>query len=425
MPIKTVKRISLLTWLALAFAISPALVLSGCGPTESSKNTISGTPSPASSDASTAPMPKDTAPQAKGAGEIVVKIGTAAPLTGPQGHLGKDNENGTRMAIDDLNAQGVEIGGKKAKFELISEDDQSDPKTGTIVAQKLVDAGVNGVIGHFNSGVTIPASKIYYDAGIPQISPSSTNPKYTHQGFKTAFRVVANDIQQGTVDGEYAVKKLGAKRIAIIDDRTAYGQGLADEFEKAVKANGAEIVSREYTNDKATDFMAVLTIVKSKGADLLFYAGVDGQSGPMRKQMKRLAINAKFMTGSASCTPVFIKLAGDDAEGAYCSRAGVPVTKMPRGKAFQDRFNAKYGEIQNYAPYCYDAVNVLIAAMKAAGSAEPSKYLPELGKVEYDGVTAKISFDPNGDLKVASVTVFQDKNGKWEALETETVAARN
>ena len=401
-----------------------ALFWSGCDTKEPSTNTISGTPPPAATGVPAPPTPKDMASRAKDAGQIVVKIGTAGPLTGVQAHLGKDNENGTRMAIDDLNAQGVEIGGKKAKLELISEDDQSDPKTGTIVAQKLVDAGVNGVIGHFNSGVTIPASKIYYDAGIPQITPSSTNPKYTHQGFKTAFRVVANDIQQGTVDGEYAVKKLGTKKIAIIDDGTAYGKGLADEFEKAAKANGAEIVTREYTNDKATDFMAVLTNVKSKGVDLLFYGGMDGQSGPMVKQMKSLGVKAKFMTGSGSCTPVFIQLAGNDAEGAYCSRAGVPVARMPRGKEFQDRFNAKYGEIQNYSPYCYDAVNVLVAAMKAAGSADPSKYLPELGKVEYDGVTGKISFDPNGDLKVAPVTVFQDKNGKWEPLKTETASAK-
>ena len=362
--------------------------------------------------------------KAQGAGEIVVKIGAAGPLTGPQSHLGKDNENGTRMAIDDLNAQGVEIGGKKAKIELISEDDQGDPQTGTIVAQRLVDLGVNGVIGHFNSGVSIPASKIYFDAGIPQISPSSTNPKYTRQGFNTAFRLVANDIQQGTVDGEYAVKKLGAKRIAIIDDRTAYGQGLADEFEKGAKASGAQIVTREYTNDKATDFMAVLTNVKRKDPDLLFFGGIDAQSGPMLKQMKNLGVGAKFMTGSGGCTPTFIKLAGDAAEGAYCSRAGTPVEQMPRGKEFQRRFAAKYGEIQNYAPYCYDAVYVLIAAMKAAGSAEPSKYLPSLGKVEYNGVTAKISFDPNGDLKVSSVTLFQDKNGKWEPLKTETTSAK-
>ena len=366
------------------------------------------------------PADQKAAQSADSGGELVIRIGTAAPLTGPQAHLGKDNENGTRMAIDDANAAGVSIGGKKAKFELISEDDQADPKSGTIVAQKLVDAKVNGVIGHLNSGTSIPASKIYSDAGVPQITPSATNPKYTQQGFKTTFRVMANDVQQGKVDGEYAVKKLGAKKIAIIDDRSASGQGLADEFEKGAKGAGAQVVAREYTNDKANDFMAVLTNVKSKGADLIFYGGMDAQSGPMMKQIKTLGMQVKFLTGDGGSTPEFLKLAGAAAEGAYSSQAGVPLEKMPKGKEFNQRFTAKYGEIQNYSPYCYDAVNVMIEAMKKAGSADPEKYLPELSKVTYDGVTAKISFDAKGDLNGGSITVFQAKGGKWEALETVT-----
>jgi len=365
---------------------------------------------------------KENAEQKAAEGETV-KIGSAAPLTGPQAHLGKDNENGTRMAIDDANAKGTEIGGKKVTFVLDSEDDQADPRTATIVAQKLVDAKVNGVIGHLNSGTTIPASRIYNDAGIVEISPSATNPKYTEQGFKTAFRVMTNDVQQGKVLGEYAVKQLGAKKIAIIDDRTAYGQGLADQFEKAAKAAGGEIVAREFTTDKSTDFMAILTAVKSKSPDLLFFGGMDAQGGPMLKQFKTLGLNAKFLTGDGGSTPEFIKLAGGAAEGAYSSLPGVPLDKMPGGKAFADRFTAKYGQIQLYAPYCYDAVNVMIAAMQKAGSSDPAKYLPELKKIGYDGVTAKIEFDEKGDLKGGAVTLYQVKNGKWEVLETVTTAA--
>ena len=352
------------------------------------------------------------------AGELIVRIGSSAPLTGNQAHIGKDNENGTRMAIDDANTKGITIGGHKVHFELISEDDQADPKTATIVAQKLVDDKVNGVIGHLNSGTTIPASKIYNDNGIAQISPSATAVNYTAQGFKTAFRVMANDAQQGRVLGEYAVKNLGAKRIAVIDDRTAYGQGLADEFIKAAQAAGAQIVTHEYSNDKAVDFTAVLTAVKGKQPDLLFYGGMDPQSGPMAKQIKALALNVKFMTGDGGYTPEYIKLAGDAAEGSYASLPGVPLGKMPGGEAFEKRFVAKYGQIQLYAPYCYDAVNVMIAAMQKADSVEPAKYLPELAKISLDGVTAKIQFDAKGDLQGGAITMYQVQQGEWHALET-------
>lgn len=361
---------------------------------------------------------KSASDQAAASGELVVKIGAVAPLTGPQAHLGKDNENGTRMAIEDANTKGIVIGGKKVHFELISEDDQADPKTATIVAQKLVDNKVAGVIGHLNSGTTIPAAKIYSDNGIAQISPSATAVAYTHQGFRTAFRVMANDAQQGHALGEYAVKNLHAKKIAIIDDRTAYGQGLADEFIKAAKAAGAEIVSHEYTSDRSVDFTAVLTAVKGKQPDLLFYGGMDAQGGPMARQIRSLALNVKFVMGDGGYTPEFVKLAGDAGEGAYASLPGVPLDKMPGGKTFSERFVAQYQPIQLYAPYCYDAVNVMIAAMQKADSAEPAKYLPALANISHEGITARIQFDGNGDLKGGAVTLYQVKAGKWQALET-------
>ncbi len=380
---------------ALLF-IATALVLSGCN--------------------------KATNNDTNAAGELIVRIGSAAPLTGNQAHIGKDNESGTRMAIDDANAKGLIIGGRKVHFELISEDDQADPKTATIVAQKLVDDKVSGVIGHLNSGTTIPASKIYNDNGIVQISPSATAINYTAQGFNTAFRVMANDAQQGRVLGEYAAKNLGAKKIAVIDDRTAYGQGLADEFIKAAQAAGAQIVAHEYTNDKAVDFTAVLTEVKGKQPDLLFYGGMDPQAGPMARQIKTLALNVKFMTGDGGYTPEFIRLAGDTAEGSYATLPGVPLNKMPGGKEFETRFVAKYQPIQLYAPYCYDAVNVMIAAMQKADSVEPAKYLPELAKISLDGVTSRIQFDTKGDLLGGAVTMYQVQQGKWQALETLGVA---
>ncbi|MBI3902116.1 MAG: branched-chain amino acid ABC transporter substrate-binding protein [Nitrosomonadales bacterium] len=386
----------------LPLAILFAAVLAACGK--------SGTPAANSS-----------APAATGAtsDELVVKIGASAPLTGPQAHIGKDNENGTRMAIEDANTKGIMIGGKKARFELLSEDDQTDPKAATIVAQKLVDAKVNGIIGHLNSGTTIPASRIYSDNGIPQISPSATAVAYTAQGFKTAFRVMANDGQQGKVLGEFAAKSLNARKIAVIDDRTAYGQGLADEFVKSAQANGAQIVTHEYTTDKAVDFAAVLTAIKGKKPDLVFFGGMDPQGAPMLKQLRSLAMDVKFMMGDGGYTPKLIENAGAAAEGAYASLPGVPLEQMPGGKDFSQRYQAKFNQpIQLYAPYCYDAVNVMIAAMQKAGSAEPAKYLSELAKTEYDGVTAKITFDEKGDLKGGAITMYQVQKGKWMPLQT-------
>ena len=362
---------------------------------------------------------KNETASAPASDELVVKVGAAGPLTGPQAHIGKDNEYGTRMAIDDANAKGVMIGGKKVRFELLSEDDQTDPKTATIVAQKLVDAGVNGVIGHLNSGTSIPASAIYFKNGIPQISPSATAVKFTAQGYNTAFRVMTNDAQQGKALGEFAVKVLGLKNIAVIDDRTAYGQGLADEFVKSAEANGAQIIAREYTTDRAVDFTAVLTSIKGKQPELLFFGGMDPQGVPMVKQLRALGMKTQFMMGDGGYTPKLIELAGAAVEGAYASLPGVPLDNMPSGRDFAKRYEARFHQpIQLYAPYCYDAVNVMIAAMQKAGSADPAKYLPEVGKVELDGVTAKIGFDEKGDIKGGAVTVYQARQGQWHAVQT-------
>ena len=361
----------------------------------------------------------DTAKTESTSDELLVRIGAAAPLTGPQAHIGKYNENGTRMAIEDANAKGIMIGGRKARFELLSEDDQTDPKTATIVAQKLVDAKVNGVIGHLNSGTTIPASRIYNDNGIAQVSPSATAVNYTAQGFKTAFRVMANDSQQGKVLGEFAVTKLKARTIAVIDDKTAYGQGLADEFIKSATAHGAKIVAHEYTTDKAVDFSAILTSIKGKKPDLLFFGGMDPQGVPMVKQLKSLELGAQFMMGDGGYTPKMPELAGTAADGMYASLPGVPLDKMPNGRDFEKRYVARFNQqIQLYAPYCYDATNVMIAAMQKAGSADPKIYLPELAKISFDGVTSKITFDEKGDLKGGAITLYQVQKGKWIPVET-------
>ena len=393
-----------LKWTAVALA---ALSVVACGKKEEAA-------APAAAPAPTAAAPAPAAPPA--AETLVVKIGHVGPTSGAIAHLGKDNELGAKMAIEDLNAKQLKIGDKVAKFELVAEDDAGDPKQGTAVAQKLVDEKVNGVVGHLNSGTTIPASKLYSDAGIPQVSPSATNPKYTRQGFKTAFRAVADDTQLGGTLGKYAVETLKGKNIAVIDDRTAYGQGVAEEFEKAAKAAGGTIVGHEFTTDKSTDFNAILTKLKGAKPDILFFGGMDAVGGPMLKQVKQLGLNVKFMGGDGLCTGELAKLAGDaiGEDMVVCAEAGGVDGdfKAPLDK-FKADFKAKNGvDVQIYAPYVYDAVNVLADSMVRAGSSDPAKYLPEVGKTNYKGVTGPIAFDEKGDIKNGALTLYTYKGGQ-------------
>ncbi|MBK7280295.1 branched-chain amino acid ABC transporter substrate-binding protein [Candidatus Aalborgicola defluviihabitans] len=351
----------------------------------------------------------------------VVTIAHVGPTSGAIAHLGKDNENGAKMAVEELNAQGVVIAGKKVTIKLMTEDDAADPKQGTAVAQKLADAKVSGVIGHLNSGTTIPASKIYSDAGIPQVSPSATNPKYTRQGFKTAFRLVADDTQLGGTLGRYAVKELKGKAFAVIDDRTAYGQGVAQEFKKAVEAAGGTVVAKEFTTDKASDFNSILTTIKGKKADVVFFGGMDAVAGPMLRQMKSLGINAKFMGGDGICSTELVKLAGDAVTDnqVYCAEAGGVEGKQKAGmEAFRAKFKAKFGtEVQVYAPYVYDGVKLMVAAMEKAGSSDPAKYLPTLAATkDYHGVTGDITFDNKGDILNGALTLKTIRGGKLVEL---------
>ena len=361
--------------------------------------------------------------QAQPAAKVLkVKIGTASPLSGPTAHSGKDIENGARMAIDELNAKGVTLGGSKVQWVLQPEDDGSDPKTVAAVAQKLVDAKVAAVVGHLNSGTTVPASKIYASAGIPQISPAATTPVYTNQGYKTAFRVVANDNLVGRTLATYSIKTLKARKIAVIDDRTAFGQGLADEFVKGVRAaGGAQVVSRQFTNDKATDFNAILTQIRAHNPEVVFYGGMDAVAGPLLKQMKALGMGAKLVSGDGICSEKLPQLAGDALgnDKVICVVAGgVTGPEEATYEAFAERYRLRYKSVlQTYAPYAYDAVMVFAGAMQQAGSSDPAKFLPALAKIQHQGVTGAIAFDPNGDLRNAALTLYTYRNGKKVKLQ--------
>jgi branched-chain amino acid transport system substrate-binding protein len=345
----------------------------------------------------------------------VVRIGHVAGVTGPTAFFGKDSENGARMAVEALNARGATIGGKKVRFQLLAEDDASDPKQATTVAQKLADAKVSGVVGHENSGTTIPASRIYFDAGIPQISPASTSPKYTQQGFNTAFRVVANDIQLGRALGRYAVKGMGARRVAVVDDRTAYGQGLATEFVKGLQQQGATVVAREYTSDKATDFGAILTKIRAAKPDLVFYGGMNAVAGPMLRQMKQLGLNTKMMGGDGICSDEMFKLSGgtmEDGQVVCAEAGGVEAAGKPALDNFRAAYKKRFGvDVQIIAPYSYDAVMAIAEAMGKAGSPAPAKYLPELAKIRHKGVTGLVAFDEHGDIRDGTLTLYTFKAG--------------
>lgn len=353
----------------------------------------------------------------------IVRIGAVAPLSGSAAHMGKDIENGARMAVDDLNAGNPEIGGRHVKFVLLAEDDAGDPKQGTAVAQKLVDAEVAGVVGHLNSGTSVPASRIYATANIPQITPAATTPLYTRQGFQTAFRLVANDNKVGEVLGRYAVHVLKARRIAVIDDRTAFGQGLADAFLKGVRAQGtsADAVSRQYTTDRATDFNAILTQIKARQPDLIFFGGMDAVAGPLLKQMQALGMNLRLLSGDGICSERLPQLAagamGDNQ--VTCAVAGGVTGNYDVGyRQFVDRYQQRFQlPLQTYAPYAYDAVMLLAKAMQAAGSPLPENYLPQLARIQHQGVTGAIAFDRYGDLAKPAVTLYTYRAGRKTRLD--------
>ncbi|WP_420958711.1 branched-chain amino acid ABC transporter substrate-binding protein [Burkholderia gladioli] len=349
----------------------------------------------------------------------LVKIGFAAPLTGTQSNYGTDMQKGVQLAIDDFNATKPVIGGKPVTFTLDSQDDQADPRTGTTVAQRLIDDGVSGIIGHFNSGTSIPASDLYERAGLPQVS-MATSPQYTARGYKTTFRLLTSDAQAGRIVGSYVVNTLHYKRVAIIDDRTAYGQGIADEFAAAVQKAGGTIVKRDFTNDKALDFSAILTNLKGMNPDAVFYGGGDAQSSPMIRKMRQLGIKAAFVTGEMSKSPTFLKVGGEAAEGAIVYMGGLPKEKMPGFAGFEQRYKARFKEeVVTYSPYSYDGTIALLTAMKNANSTDPKVYGPYLDKVSIKGVSAAtIAYDPKGDLRDAPVTIYRVDHGAFKPVNT-------
>lgn len=356
-------------------------------------------------------------------GKDVIYIASVAPLSGATATAGKDNDSGARLAVEDINAKGgVEINGKKYQIELISEDDGADPKQGPIVAQKVVDHGkVLGVIGHYNSGVTMAANPVYAKANLFTITPSASNPDVvaksmkTAGGFNSSYRMVAHDGMQGPALAAYA-HKIGIKKVAIIDDATTYGKGLADKFDGKAKELGMDVVYREATTDKATDFKAMLTKIKASDADAIVWGGLEDTAATLTKQARELGLKQQLLMFDAVCTDNYVTLAGDTSVGVLCSVTGVPLSEMPEGASFKERFEKRFNgqKVQGFSPFAYDAVYTLVEAIKKAGTTDDSaKVAAAMQGVQAKGLSGDIAFEPSGERKDGMITILEQKGKEF------------
>jgi branched-chain amino acid transport system substrate-binding protein len=351
------------------------------------------------------------------AAEQVVKIGVSGPLSGANAFAGKDNENGVRMAIEELNAQKIQVGANVLRFVLQSEDDAGDPKQGVTVAQKFADAGVKFVLGPYNSGVAIPASRVYNDSGI-LMSTVGTNPKITASGYPTVFRIVASDTQVGASVAGYAAKELKIKNIGVIDDRTAFGQGIAMEFKRQAQQAGIKVAGHEFTNEKASDFAAILTALRAKKVDAIFYGGYAPQAAPMVRQMKQLGLNVPLLGGDTLCSPEMARLGGAAVgENVRCAQAGAIVARQPGGAAFLAGYKKRFGrEPDVYAPSFYDQTKFIAQAIQSAKTVDAKAVGVAMHTISYQGVVGTYGYDPKGNLKKTAVTVYTFKNGALTPL---------
>ena len=342
--------------------------------------------------------------------EDVIKIGIAGPMTGDQAKMGTDFKNGVSLAVEEWNSKGGVLG---KKIAVVVSDDQHDPKQAVSVANKMVNEGVVGVIGHFNSSCSLPASDVYNRAGIPMLTPGSTNPQLTEKGYKGVSRICGRDDQQGKIGAEFVTDYLKLKNVAVLHDKTTYGQGLADEFKKAL-GNRVNVVFYGGIVQGDKDFKMVLTAVKQKNPQLIFFGGIYPEAGLLVKEAKELGLNAPFMSGDGTIDPKFIEIAGPAAaEGTYLTFSPDP-KNIPSAKGFIEKYQSKYGDIGPYSIYAYDAANILLTAIKDANSTEGKAVIDKLHSEEFDVALGKIKFDAKGDVTISPYVVWITRNGKFE-----------
>jgi branched-chain amino acid transport system substrate-binding protein len=339
-----------------------------------------------------------------------LKIGVAGPMTGPEAKMGTDFRNAATLAVEEWNAKGGVLG---KKIELAVGDDQSDPKQAVSVANKLVNEGVVAVVGHFNSSCSIPASDVYSRAALPMITPGSTNPQLTERGHRSVFRVCGRDDQQGLVGAAFVTRKLNLKKVAVLHDKTTYGQGLAEEFRK----NLGSAVQTTYfggitKGDK--DFKTVLTSVRQGGPELIFFGGIYPEGGLLVKQAREINLSVPFMSGDGCIDPKFIEIAGAAAaEGTYLTFGPDP-NNIPAAKDFLAKYKARFGEPGPYSIYAYDAVTVLLHAVVAAGTAKGDAVIGKLHSMEFPVSLGILRFTEKGDVSSAPYIVWVTRSGKFE-----------
>ena len=342
--------------------------------------------------------------------EDVIKIGIAGPITGDQAKMGMDFKNGVSLAVEEWNEKGGILG---KKIKVIIADDQHDPKQAVSVANKLMNEGAIGVIGHFNSSCSIPASDVYNRSGIPMITPASTNPKLTEKGYKGVFRICGRDDQQGKIASDFVINYLNLKDVAILHDKTTYGQGLADEFKKFISGK-VKVVYYGGIIQGDKDFKMVLSVVKEKKPELIFFGGIYPEAGLLVKQAQELGLKVPFMSGDGTIDPKFIEIAGiQAAEGTYLTFSPDP-KNISSAKGFIEKYQSKYKEVGPYSIYAYDAANIMLSAIKEAHSTEGKAIIDMLHLMEFNGALGKIMFDSKGDVTVARYVVWITKSGKFE-----------
>jgi branched-chain amino acid transport system substrate-binding protein len=338
-----------------------------------------------------------------GVAQAQIKLGVAGPITGPNAAFGAQLKNGVEQAVEDINAKGGVLG---QKITVSVGDDVSDPKQGVSVANKFVGDGVKWVVGHFNSGVTNPASDVYMENGIVMVTPSATNPKITEKGMWNVFRTCGRDDQQGAVAAAYIATTLKGKKVAVVHDKTTYGQGLADETKKAMNAKGVKEVLYEGVNTGEKDYSALISKIKSSGADVVYWGGLHTEGGLIVRQMRDQGVKAVMMSGDGITSDEFATIGGPGVEGTLMTFPPDP-RKRPEAKDIVAKFEAKKFNPEAYTLYSYAAVQILAQAAEMAKSTDPKKVAEAMhsGK-PFKTVIGDIAYDKKGDITRPDYTMY-------------------